>query len=1224
MEWEYKFRNVILDRGMDYYENGAVHLISNEGGIIYATVAGSGTRLYSVTLEIQNDELISSSCTCPYAEDGHMCKHMAAVLFTVEDDLDIIDTGGAVEEVDRDARKIQNGAEKFFRRLDMGYQYYDLQAITESCAFSPELWDQGMALADSGKLRLSNIESRFRQSGIGQNLIVNGAVDNSKYNDGNDVELRADRNDLLEANCWCPDCSSRWSGHYGYGYSRIMGCEHLVALIILAARYMKDNPIGDNTDVRGLMIMRSYGSAAVARAEDRQGRLAGDVTLEPRIEYKKGNLELTFRIGIDKMFVIKNLSEFVRLVKESGIAEYGSGASAVEIPHGRGCFDDSERYIDYIERYVAEEEMFREKAGEKYRANIKTDVGKSLDLFGSRLDEFYELLEGNKVEFTDKERYSKKQAIQPVDGRYEPVMEIRIDKGSDEFDGLTVESDLSGIFTGTRHAYYIGSEGFLRESEEFSRDIRPLLENARGKILRFSIGRSKMSDFYYTMLPKLRDTFDVRGEIEDEIEAFIPPEASFEFYLDAENDDVTCKALSIYGDKKYLISESTDMVSREDVKEALVLQTLMNWFTSYDEETGLYYCDSDEGKIYDLLENGLDRLLDIGEVNTTDRFKHLKVRSKTKVSIGVSLDNGLLDLSIATTDVEPEELMEILSGYKTRRKYYRLKNGDFINTEDPNLKTLGEMVSVLNISAEDLKKGSLKIPAYRALYLDSLLAESDDIYADRDRHYRELVKSFKTVSESDFEEPASLKNVLRNYQKSGFRWLSTVEAYGLGGILADDMGLGKTVQMISVILSYKEKAGDESQPSLIVTPASLIYNWEEEFRRFAPNLKILLVAGGQGERRKLIDKYRDYDVLVTSYDLLKRDIAKYKDKTFHYQVIDEGQFIKNHSTAAAKSVKVINSSVRFALTGTPIENRLSELWSIFDYLMPGFLYTYEQFRKNFETPIVKSRDEETIARLQKMVAPFILRRLKKEVLRELPDKIEKVRPEQMEGRQRELYDAQVLHMKKTLQTQDEGDFNKSKIQILSELTRLRQICCDPSLCFEDYDGPSAKREGCMELIESAVEGEHKMLLFSQFTSMLDVLKKDLDKAGIRYHVITGATPKEQRLRLVNEFNHDDVPVFLISLKAGGTGLNLIGADIVIHYDPWWNLAVQNQATDRAHRIGQTKVVTEYKLIAKNTIEEKIVELQEKKRDLADQIISGEGSEASLASMSKDDLLELLG
>ena len=411
--------------------------------------------------------------------------------------------------------------------------------------------------------------------------------------------------------------------------------------------------------------------------------------------------------------------------------------------------------------------------------------------------------------------------------------------------------------------------------------------------------------------------------------------------------------------------------------------------------------------------------------------------------------------------------------------------------EDDSLAELAAMLETMHVSPKEFMKGKMQIPIYRALYLDRMLEQSEGLYANRDKRFKKLVKEFKTVGDSDFEIPETLRPVMRNYQNFGYKWLRTLESCGFGGVLADDMGLGKTLQMISVLLAAKEEGSPGT--SLIVAPASLVYNWQEELSRFAPELSVCPVVGTQKERREKIHAYQDWDVLVTSYDLLKRDIAEYEEAEFRYQVLDEAQYIKNHTTAAAKSVKIIRSKTRFALTGTPIENHLGELWSIFDYLMPGFLYGYETFKSEMETPIARNKDEDATQRLKRMVAPFILRRLKKDVLRDLPDKMEETRYAKMEKSQQQVYDGQVVHMREVLNNQSEENFQKNKFQILAELTKIRQICCDPSLLLEDYRGESAKREACMDLIKSAIEGEHKMLVFSQFTSMLELLEKDLKK-----------------------------------------------------------------------------------------------------------------------------------
>ena len=553
-----------------------------------------------------------------------------------------------------------------------------------------------------------------------------------------------------------------------------------------------------------------------------------------------------------------------------------------------------------------------------------------------------------------------------------------------------------------------------------------------------------------------------------------------------------------------------------------------------------------------------------------------------------------------------------------------MKNGSFVDLGDEGIHTLAQLKQELMIADSAMEDGVVSLPRYRAMYLDGSLKEDSGLSLQKGKSFRALVRNMKTVEDNDFEVPPELDGILRGYQKQGFLWIKTLKANGFGGILADDMGLGKTLQVIAFLLSeWKESGGNPGRPWLIVCPASLVFNWKSEVERFAPVLPVYAAAGGAGERKQLLEQAarEKKGVIITSYELLRRDIDIYTGMDFACEVIDEAQYIKNASTQSAKAVKAVKAISRFALTGTPVENRLSELWSIFDYLMPGFLFSYSRFREEMETPIVSREDEETAVRLHKMIRPFVLRRLKKDVLTDLPDKIEKPMMAVMEGEQSSLYDAHVQRLIAVLTKQTDQEFAGTQIQVLSELTKLRQICCDPGLLFDGYEGDSAKTRLCMELIRNAAEGGHKVLLFSQFTSMLERLKSALAKEKISYYTLDGSTPKVRRLELVESFNKDDTQVFCISLKAGGTGLNLTAADIVIHFDPWWNVAVQNQATDRAHRIGQRNVVTVYKLIAKGTIEEKITALQEKKKALADSILGGE--EMGRASFTREELMEIL-
>ncbi len=638
------------------------------------------------------------------------------------------------------------------------------------------------------------------------------------------------------------------------------------------------------------------------------------------------------------------------------------------------------------------------------------------------------------------------------------------------------------------------------------------------------------------------------------------------------------------------------------------------------DETGVFLDYLNDEQLFDFLQSGIAVLEQYGTVHGSEAFRKYSVTPVPKVTLGVSVESGILDLSLTSTGISEKELLEVMRSYRQRKRFHVLSSGDFIDlTEDDQLSNINDFMRELDLTPEEVIKKSAKIPLDRALYVDNLLEEHDTLYSTRDRVYRSIIRNFKTIRDSESEPPANLAEIMRPYQTIGFKWIRTLEEAGFGGILADEMGLGKTLQMISVLsYDYEEKKPGTENPSLVVCPASLVYNWQEELAKFAPDIRVLLITGGVAARRKALEAWDTTQVYIISYNLLKRNIAEFSGKEFFYVVLDEAQYIKNSGAAVSKAVKVLSARHRFALTGTPIENRLSELWSIFDFLMPGFLYSQKEFEQRFAVPITKNKENEAMEKLQKMTSPFLMRRLKEDVLKDLPAKLEEVRYVPIMGEQQKLYDAEVLKLRKTILNETTGT---GKVKVLAELTKIREICCDPSLLYEDYHKESLKREAAMELIQQAMDGGHRMLLFSQFTSMLALLEEDLKAAGIPYYILTGSTSKEMRIRLVHQFNEGDVPVFLISLKAGGNGLNLTGADIVIHYDPWWNLAAQNQATDRAHRIGQTRQVTVYRLIMKGTIEERILKLQEEKKDLADQVLAGES--ASIASLSQEELLELL-
>lgn len=1115
------------------------------------------------------------------------------------------------------SKKLQNNVEANWKLAQ--YEYFDWKEIYKSMRVTQAIVKKGEALYQNNVISLDDVDCGYME---GRNDVIGEAY--GSVGEGRTafpMRLVFDRTSSLYAECACPECRR----HYYSGYYRREYCAYLAAFSMLLRDYFKGKNIGDATDLRTMRLLSAFSEQRANHVISGAVGKEASLMLVPRIAKKNDELSVSFKVGEKKLYVVKDLFEFYGNVLESKMAIYGSGTS---FNHGINHFmEDSKKWIDYIGRIVKEEQAFEKRLIEA-RSYSKKALSKNgeLALFGWRLDELYRLVDQRGIEYEDRDLEKRvKYVLHTKEENPHISLTIRKNMLSDRrtFHGITVECRMPTLFYGVGTAYYMNGENFCRLEEEFQQRIRTLAAFCPEGAIKFQVGRNKLAQFYYSVLPQLEGVVDIMEENADEIAAYLPPQADMVFYLDAEGRNMTCRVAARYGSEELSLIDNIDAdrsieLFREQEREREILFLTRQWFPYVDFEKRELHCGGEEELMYQVLDKGIDMLLSLGEVRCTRQFSSMNVGRRIKMSVGISVSKDLLNLNIATQDVPPEELIDILKSYRKKKKYHRLKNGDFLSLEeDDSLETLAEMMDALRMSPKDVLKGNVKLPLYRALYLDNLLEKNEEIYSSRDSYFREMVKDFKTLKDADYEEPVSLARIMRGYQRTGYRWLRTLEAYHLGGILADDMGLGKTLQVLAVLLSAKLEG--KQGTSLVVAPASLVYNWGEELRHYAPELTWNFITGTQEERRDKLEHYREFDVVITSYDLLKRDIACYEDKEFYYQIIDEAQYIKNHTTAAAKAVKVIKSRTRYALTGTPIENRLSELWSIFDYLIPGYLYGYDVFRNEFEAPIVKNEDQGALERLQKMTAPFILRRMKENVLKDLPEKLEENRFVKFESEQQKLYDAQVLYMKQKIVT---GDFQRNKIEILAEMMKLRQICCDPELCFENYKGESAKLEACVDLVQSAVESGHKILLFSQFTSMLDLIAKRLEKDGVSFYMITGATPKEKRLQLVNAFNKDETKVFLISLKAGGVGLNLTGADVVIHYDPWWNLAVQNQATDRAHRIGQTKMVVVYRLIAKGTIEEKIQELQESKRALSEQIIQGDAGQ--LSSMSKEDFLSLLG
>ena len=644
----------------------------------------------------------------------------------------------------------------------------------------------------------------------------------------------------------------------------------------------------------------------------------------------------------------------------------------------------------------------------------------------------------------------------------------------------------------------------------------------------------------------------------------------------------------------------------------------------------------DEEKIFEFISEEIQNYINRFEVLVTDNFKTKQIKNLKIGGLGIRIQNDLLSINLENLNIDIEELKGIMEKYELRKKYYRLKDGSFLNLEDSKeTEFFDKLINGMDVKYKDIKKGEITLPINRTMYLNTILKSLNSTPIEKNEEYKKIVTDLDKNGIDEIQVPEELDNVLRFYQKTGFKWLKLLDSYKFGGILADDMGLGKTIQILSVILDYIEnysnkeeiigqKSIENKKASLVIAPSSLTLNWKKEAEKFAKDLKVMVIRGSQQERNNLINQIENYDLIITSYDLLKRDVEQYKEKDYNFRFIiaDEAQYLKNSNTQNAKAIKELKADTRYALTGTPIENSLAELWSIFDFIMPGYLYDYKKFKNLYEAPIVREEDGKKLEKLRTMIEPFVLRRTKKEVLTELPEKEVTVLENVMQEEQQEIYLSYLSNVKDDVATLiEQNGYGRSQMKVLAALTRLRQICCHPGLFIKDYKGESSKLEQCMEIVEEATNGGHKILLFSSYTSMLGIIEEELNKKHIKYFKLTGATKVDERINLVDEFNsNDEIKVFLISLKAGGTGLNLTGADMVIHFDPWWNLSTENQATDRAYRIGQKNNVQVYKLITKNSIEEKIYELQRKKEALIDNVLDTKTT--FINKLSKEDIMSL--
>lgn len=1067
-----------------------------------------------------------------------------------------------------------------------------------------DIFYSAKSMTEENKVKLDNIKSIGRGE-----TEMNGFIEREGMPDET-VETQLVVNNEGIVSYHCSECVTRYSM-----------CVHEAATALAYYRYLYQNTAMKTATSD---FMRGVIDSCVKNSIwDTMRDEYGTVSLVPKLTCAAdSSMKIGFKIKKDKKeYVIQDLAEFCERIRNEETCEYSKTFS---MKHSVWVFDKESRELLMLLIEAIEEELaiYLENNRNKSKDSFKL---KELKYERSYARRMIELMAGDIVELELKDKTKRNCIIEMSNPKLSLTVKETLLGGY----RLEINEDIQTI-AGLNSILVLKGNHLYVCDNEYSTALKDILPKMSAETYRedtFSISKRDMPLFYGQMLKSLKKYIEIDDHVyqnEDNEQALL--EVGFRFDLGKQNE-VICEETFIYGNFSFnpFKGGSVPVGIYRDYPAEYKAKNVAEYFFGSSVDVDGRFILTHEDEVYRLVDEGIPLFMEMGNVYLSESFKGIKIVSAPRTHVAARIDGGMLQLDFDIENFDREELRNLLASYRQRKKYYRLKSGEFVRMADNSLAVITELADSLKLSDDKLDMlldGSLLIPKYRALYLENVINQGGDIHFDRDKDLRKLIRSIKEVEDSDYEVPETLKKTVRKYQRTGYRWLKALAYNGFGGILADDMGLGKTLQVITLLLSHKEKnAENANRQALIVCPASLVYNWDDEIRKFAPELSVAVVSGSITERKELISGAKDKDIVVTSYDSLRRDIELYKDMKFAYQIIDEAQFIKNPSTQNAKSVKKINAEVKFALTGTPIENRLSELWSIFDYLMPGFLYSYAQFREEFEYPIVKDEDRVILNRLQNMIKPFVLRRLKADVLKDLPEKQETVVYSKLSEEQLGIYAANVAEFRKELSNISEEELASKRMHVLAQLMRLRQICCDPALCYDNYKHGSAKLEGCLELVRDAVESGHKILLFSQFTTMLDKIAGYFDEEGISYYVLTGDTPKQARVRMAAEFNVDDTKVFLISLKAGGTGLNLTGADIVIHYDPWWNVAVQNQATDRAHRIGQSNKVNVYKLIAKDTIEEKILKLQESKEKLAESIVSEEVSK--LTALTKEELLGLL-
>ena len=984
-------------------------------------------------------------------------------------------------------------------------------------------------------------------------------------------------------------------------------CKHVVAALLFIADYQQRADALENLgweDQTAYKIIEYFRKREYRKLTPQYFHLALQVTVNEPLKSRQSKAFVGLYAGSSKMYKVSNTKKFIQDYYNH--KEIRLGKEFRYIPEECQFEPTSAAVLAYLtEIYEIQETL-----GKTYYSNLFNR--QELVVSQNMLCKLLRLAEGLHCDIILRDKKMENMEIMCSNPKLS--MELQMEDEVLSLHDMGQEPIISICEDGSILCY----QGCIYLPDmEFLANLRPFFTTLFGKKKsELEFRGENMGSFIEKVLPVIKKTMNIQvpEKIKDHyIVEQLQPKLYFDIDRSRQRPVLVARMIFAYGEHEVNPLQDEQKGSyilvRDREEEEQLLRLMYDKHFSVRREQ---FVLTKEDEIFQLMTEGIQDLCRQFEVFYSKEYKANSIKKVGMLSAGIRLntDINLLEMDVDYGHIPKEELRDFFRSIKLKKKYYRLKSGAFVNlmTEDKQIDELRDLLSIGEVT-EDNK---IAFSQTAVMEVDELLPHTQRI--TRDAGYKQLLEDLKNPDKTNWELPNGMEDILRPYQITGYRWLCSLAHYGMGGILADDMGLGKTLQTITYVLA------NPGTRTLIVCPTSLAYNWQDEFSKFAPQIATQIISGTPQERADLMQQSTDVPVWITTYPLIRKDVDLYKAQIFDACFIDEAQFIKNPTSLGAKAVKAVQAKHRFALTGTPIENTLSELWSIFDFVMPGFFGRYRQFEECYEKPILRDHDSVQMQKLRRKIRPFVLRRMKKEVLTELPDKIETRRMAEMGAKQRKIYESYLARIQMELAGDEENTPGGNRMQVLAALTRLRQICCHPATFASNYHGGSGKLDLLMEQLPDILEGGHSVIVFSQFTSMLSIIAHELKQRNIPFFYLAGSTSAQERKREVKEFNRGEVKVFLISLKAGGTGLNLTGADTVIHFDPWWNPAVEDQATDRAYRIGQKKKVQVIKYVMKDSIEEKIYELQKRKKQLSDQLI--QAGESFVTQLTMEEIKEL--